>query len=161
MREEDDEFEVEEVIVQLLEAEPGVGDVGSTVVVEKVDSIRTSKPWGGNLVDMVRCRRFIDIIEEDDLAASITTQGERTVAGLRDIARDTSAFGNVRGVGSLIAFTFEDAARRDAMRQALFELQVLALGCGTASIRFRLPLVIGAEEVDTLLERTREAAASL
>ncbi len=50
---EDEEFEVEEAIVQLLEPVPGLGDVGTTVVVEDVASIETEPAWGGTLVDLV------------------------------------------------------------------------------------------------------------
>ena len=53
MREDDDEFELEELIVQLLRPEPGVGDVGTTVVVEDVENVKVTPPWGGDFVDVV------------------------------------------------------------------------------------------------------------
>ena len=102
---------------------------------------------------MVRCRRFIEIIRSDNLAASIASTGERTIASLRSIARETSAFSNVRGLGSLIAFSFETTAARDCMLKSLFDERVLALPSGTNSVRFRLPLTISEDEVDELLSR--------
>ncbi len=116
-------------------------------------SSRINSTWGGNLVDMVRSRRFIEIIEAESLAENTAARGEQILAGLRSIARDTGAFENVRGIGSLIAFTLEDAPARDAMLKALFDRKVLALPSGTDSVRFRLPLIISAPEVDELLER--------
>ncbi|MCP3903715.1 MAG: L-lysine 6-transaminase [Planctomycetes bacterium] len=116
-------------------------------------SSRINSTWGGNLVDMVRCRRFIEIIRAENLAENITEMGERTLAGLRTIARESGAFSNVRGVGSLIAFTFEDHDTRTRMLEALYDKRVLALPSGDTSIRFRLPLVINADEVDELLTR--------
>ena len=118
-----------------------------------VRSSRINSTWGGNLVDMVRARRFIEIIKEDHLEAHITRMGERVLSGLRSIARETNAFDNVRGVGSLLAISFEHADHRDRMVRTLFERKVMVLPCGTNSLRFRLPLNVTEEECDTLLER--------
>jgi L-lysine 6-transaminase len=122
-------------------------------------SSRINSPWGGNLVDMVRARRMIEIIIQEDLQTHVARTGERVVAGLRDIARDSAAFSNVRGVGSLIAFSFEDAAARDRMVEAMLEQKVLALPCGSRSVRFRLPMTIGEPDVEVLLERVASCAA--
>jgi len=122
-----------------------------------VRSSRINSTWGGNLVDMVRCRRFIEIIEADGLAQNITEQGDHLKQGLRAIARERGAFGNVRGVGSLVAFCLDDSAARDAMLGRLGEQKVLALGCGDCSIRFRLPLMIEQGEVDEILRRVGAA----
>ncbi len=121
-------------------------------------SSRINSTWGGNLVDMVRCRRFIDIIEEEGLMERIAGIGEQMLAGLRRIAADTGAFDNVRGRGSLIAFTSPSPEARDAMLTGLYEKRVLALSCGPDSVRFRLPLVISSAEADMLLERVAECA---
>ena len=114
---------------------------------------RINSTWGGNLVDMVRCRRFIEIIESEKLAENVTRQGERMLEGLRRIARERKHFDNVRGVGSLIAFRFEGTAARDEFLDKLFEAKVMALKSGNDSIRFRMPLVVSADEVDQALER--------
>jgi len=132
--------------------------------VEEVDdhvfakASRINSTWGGNLVDMVRCRRFIEIIEAGSLGDAIARRGGRCVDGLREIARETGRFANVRGVGSLIAFTLPDGAARDAFVKGLCDRKVLALPCGEDSVRFRLPLVIEDADVDELLSRTREVA---
>ncbi|MHC4908330.1 MAG: L-lysine 6-transaminase [Planctomycetota bacterium] len=124
-------------------------------------SSRINSTWGGNLVDMVRCRKFIEIIEADDLAASITRIGDHVLSGLRSIATDSGGFTNVRGRGSLLAFTFEDGVARDAMVHALMDRDVLALGCGPRSVRFRLPLNFTRGDADTLLERVADGVAAL
>lgn len=117
-------------------------------------SSRINSTWGGNLMDMVRAKRFIEIIRTEGLAENTARIGERVLRGLRLIAKETGAFSNVRGVGSLLAFSLEDAAARDRMVKALFEKRVIALGCGSASVRFRLPLNMTEAEADMLLERT-------
>jgi len=116
-------------------------------------SSRINSTWGGNLVDMVRCRRFIEIIENEKLADNITHVGDHVMAGLRRIAKETGAFRNVRGIGSLIAFTFDTTETRDRMIQALYANKVLALTSGATSVRFRLSLVMTEAEADTLLDR--------
>jgi L-lysine 6-transaminase len=120
---------------------------------------RINSTWGGNLVDMVRCRRFIEIIEGENLAARITASGARFLAGLRDIAKAKRVFSNVRGIGSLAAFTLPSPEEREKALAALFGRKVLALRSGPSSIRFRLPLVISAGEVDELLNRVRDAVS--
>jgi len=115
-------------------------------------SSRINSTWGGNLVDMVRCQRFIEIIEAEGLAENVARMGAALIDGLRQIARERGAFRNVRGVGSLIAFTLESAEARDRMLVDLFEQKLIALPTGETSIRFRLPLVIGESEVQKALE---------
>ena len=60
---------------------------------------------------------------------------------------------NVRGVGSLVAFTLESPEARTRMLTDLSAKRLLALASGERAIRFRMPLVITAEEVDQALER--------
>ncbi len=121
-------------------------------------SSRINSTWGGSLTDMVRCRKFIDIILTGKLADNITAMGALFVEGLRTIAGDNGAFANVRGVGSLIAFTLEKVETRDAMIKHLSDHGVMALKSGPRAIRFRLPLVISEAEVNLFLDRIRASA---
>jgi len=114
---------------------------------------RINSTWGGNLTDMVRCRQLIDIILGEKLAENVKVQGERFLTGLRRIAKSRGAFTNVRGVGSLIAFTLESPAARDEFLTKLRERNLLALKSGAQAIRFRMPLVISASEIDWALDR--------
>jgi L-lysine 6-transaminase len=114
---------------------------------------RINSTWGGNLADMVRCRRFIEIIEEDGLADHVTAVGERLLAGLRDIARRTGAFTNVRGRGSLAAITLETTEQRDHLLGEMFARELVLLPSGSRAIRFRLPFVISPAEIDEILNR--------
>ena len=122
-------------------------------------SSRINSTWGGNLVDMVRSRRYIEIIVEDKLCQHVLELGEHVIAGMREIARSTGAFKNVRGVGSLIACTFETAESRDNMIKDLFNQNVIVLSCGDSAMRFRLPLIMTQSESDLLLNAV-EAVAS-
>ena len=118
-----------------------------------VKSSRINSTWGGNLVDMVRSRRFIEIMGQDDMPNRVAAIGQRMLTGLRSLAKDSGGISNVRGCGSLIAFTLENPQVRDTMLGRLMDKQVLALASGPSSIRFRLPFILSSKEVDTALER--------
>jgi L-lysine 6-transaminase len=120
-------------------------------------SSRINSTWGGNLVDMVRSQRFLEIIAAEDLGKNTLARGEQMLNGLRSIAGESGAFSDVRGVGSLIAFTMETPGVRDKALSAFRDRGVLALASGEDSVRFRMPLVITAEEVDGALERIADA----
>lgn len=124
-------------------------------------SSRINSTWGGNLADMVRARRFIEIIERDRLCARTDRVGAHVVDGLRRIARENNTIRNVRGVGSLIAFTCSSPEHRDRLLKELFADKVLALPCGPDSVRFRLPLVMEEGEADELLARTEKAVEAV
>src|SRR5205085_2609863 len=115
-----------------LYAGPRVDEVSDNVFAR---ASRINSTWGGNLTDMVRCRQIIDIVLGEKLAENVAVQGERFIAGLRRIARSRAAFSNVRGVGSLIAFTLESPAARDLLLSKLRERKLLALKSGAQAIR--------------------------
>ncbi len=135
-------------------AGPRIDEVADNVF--KLPS-RINSTWGGNLTDMVRSRRLIDIILEENLAENVLQQGKRLVAGLRSLAKSEGGFTNVRGIGSLAAFTCASTEERNALLQRFFDHQLLALKSGTRAIRFRLPLVISSAEVDEMLNRVAAA----
>ena len=122
-------------------------------------SSRINSTWGGSLTDMVRSSRIIEVITEEKLADNIAVRGGEFVAGLRHLARESGAFGNVRGIGSLVAFTLDTPAVRDALIRRLEQAKVLALKAGPQAIRFRLPLVITADEVALLLKHIADCVA--
>lgn len=124
-------------------------------------SSRINSTWGGNLVDMVRCTQFIKIIERDKIADQVTQVGHHVISNLRKIADEFGTFTSVRGTGSLIAFTLPTPEQRGAMLNALMDESVIALPCGTSSVRFRLPLIMTINDADELLNRTRDAVAAM
>ncbi len=118
---------------------------------------RINSTWGGNLTDMVRSRRLIEILLEERLAENVLARGARLVQGLRELARAEGGITNVRGIGSLVAFTVETPEERNALIKRLFERELLTLKSGPRSIRFRLPLVISDAEVDEMVRRVAAA----
>jgi len=100
-------------------------------------SSRLNSTWGGNLVDMVRSQRYLEIIEEENLVENAGRTGKALLDGLEQLAAGTDLIENVRGRGMLLAFDLPDTRARDLFRGLLMANGVLALKSGHRSIRFR------------------------
>lgn len=140
--------------------------IAATERVDEIDSVfkvpsRINSTWGGNLVDMVRATRYIELIEQDGLLANASAVGEKLLGVLRAIERDVPAVTNARGRGLMCAFDLPDPATRDRLQKTLVEHKTLILGCGDRSLRFRPVLDFPAELVDLVDERLRGALAQL
>ena len=114
-------------------------------------SSRINSTWGGNLTDMVRARRILEVVESRDLITNAKVQGEHLLGRLLDLAeRHPDVVSNVRGRGLLCAVDMPDGDTRDRVTTRLMaEEKVMMLGCGTHTLRFRPSLAVTAEELDT------------
>lgn len=123
----------------------------------KVES-RLNSTWGGNLVDMVRCQKYLEIIHEENLIKNAEIQGRCLLEGLEEIAsKYPQVVSNARGRGLMCAFDLPTPEKRDEMKKRLYANNMILLGCGATTIRFRPPLIISSEEVDEalgILEKT-------
>lgn len=109
---------------------------------------RINSTWGGNLVDMVRATQILQIIEEDRLCDKAADTGAYLQQQLLALAARHPQISNVRGRGLLCAFDFPSKELRDSFIQKGMQHQVMFLGCGTSTIRFRPALCIGKTEID-------------
>jgi L-lysine 6-transaminase len=115
-------------------------------------SSRLNSTWGGNLVDMVRSQRYLEIIEEERLVQHAAVTGDHLRRGLEALAAARpDVFSNARGRGLMCAIDLPDSATRDAVMDRAYELGMMILGCGSQSLRFRPPLDTTAAEVDEAL----------
>ena len=110
---------------------------------------RINSTWGGGLVDMVRSRRLLEIIERDGLFDRAAATGQWFLAELQELgARYPGLVSNVRGRGLMCAFDLPDAAERDSLLRILREEdRILLLPSGPRSIRFRPALTIGEDDL--------------
>jgi L-lysine 6-transaminase len=123
---------------------------------------RLNSTFGGNLTDMVRCARYLEIIHEDDLVENARVVGEALRSGLCALQPELSGLmSNARGRGLMVAFDLPDTARRDRAQSALIANGLLVLKCGPQSIRFRPPLTLKRAEADQALEIVRRSLRSL
>jgi L-lysine 6-transaminase len=112
-------------------------------------SSRINSTWGANLTDMVRARRILEVIERDDLVERAASLGDYLLAELTALASRHQAVTDARGRGLMCALTLPTPALRDEVITRLREDEhVLALGCGTSSLRLRPALTITVTELD-------------
>ena len=120
-------------------------------------SSRINSTWGGNLVDMVRFDRILEIIEEDNLVQHAATAGTYLRERLSEFEDTFPSVTNTRGMGLMCAFDLPDTHQRDAFLKEAFKQELLILGCGTHSIRFRPPLTITREQINEGLNKIAAA----
>jgi L-lysine 6-transaminase len=122
---------------------------------------RINSTWGGNLTDMVRCQRFLEIIEEDRLVENARSVGAHLLTGLHGLEAEFSPLvSNSRGRGLMIAFDTDPDVRL-ALLGKCFDFGMIALPCGTRSVRFRPPLTLTRQEADAGLDILRRALQSV
>ena len=119
-------------------------------------SSRINSTWGGNLVDMVRCARYLQIIHEEGLVENAARVGRTMMEGLQALAGDFPQVTNVRGKGLFLALDLPDGEVRAAVRQGCWDRGLAVLACGPRSLRFRPPLVFSDEDAATTLSVLRE-----
>ena len=129
---------------------PRIDDVADNVFNEES---RINSTWGGDLTDMVRATRFLEIMHEDKLLDHTAKMGERLLAGLYSLADSSKGFvSNIRGRGMMVAFDVPDKTKRDDMIERMKENGVYALKSGNHSIRFRGMLDTPAEIIDKAVD---------
>ncbi|MCZ4222096.1 L-lysine 6-transaminase [Pedobacter rhodius] len=135
------------------------------LVGNKVDEIETNvfkvpsrinSTWGGNLVDMVRSTQILQILEEDNLCDNATQVGRYLQKNLERLAQKFDKMSNVRGRGLLCSFDFPDKEMRNTFITKGLEQNVMFLGCGSQTIRFRPALCMEQKHIDeglTVMEK--------
>ncbi|MFD8555926.1 L-lysine 6-transaminase [Streptosporangium canum] len=111
---------------------------------------RINSTWGGGLVDMVRSRRMLEIVERDGLIPRAGELGHGLLTMLLKIqAQFPEVVENVRGRGLMCAFDLPDPAERDGVVSRLRRDEgVLVLPCGERSVRLRPALSVTPEELE-------------
>jgi L-lysine 6-transaminase len=116
-------------------------------------SSRINSTWGGNLIDMVRCMHYLNIMEEDKLVDNAARMGNVLLRELQNLQKKYPNFiSNARGRGLMCAFDAPTSALRNALRSKAYEEGVLVLACGDHSIRFRPTLTVTEDEIKKGIE---------
>lgn len=139
---------------------------------ERVDEVKTNvfnvssrinSTWGGNLVDMVRFQRYLEIIEAENLVDNAANTGAYLLQKLEAFTQEHEYVSNARGKGLMCAFDFPDHHSRQAFTDECYNNGLLILQCGTHSVRFRPPLTVTNEHIDegmAIIERSYKEAVS-
>ena len=117
--------------------------------------------FGGNPVSCAAALANIEYMEKENLADRAADMGNYAIAKLRDLQKQNSLVGEVRGLGLMIGVELvkDDAltpatSEADAIRESLFRQGVL-VGVGGVYgnvIRFQPPLVITRQQIDRAIE---------
>ena len=109
---------------------------------------RINSTWGGNLTDVVRARRIMEVMEDRQLVGAAAQLGKWLLDRLQEIEHNFAVAGNARGRGLLCAIDFETPEIRDEVKDRLRDDEhVLMLACGDRALRFRPPLTVTEEEL--------------
>ncbi|CAI9409616.1 L-lysine 6-transaminase [Aestuariimicrobium sp. T2.26MG-19.2B] len=148
---------------QVLDVQPDVVSFGKKLQVcglmsgGRVDEVpdnvfrvpsRINSTWGGNLTDMVRSRRILEVIESEALMDNAAIEGDHLLSRLTELCERHPAASNARGLGLMCAITLPDRVVRDALLGDLLRDHVIMLGCGERSLRVRPPLTVTRGSID-------------
>jgi len=103
--------------------------------------------FGGNPMACAAALATIDFIETEKLPERAAQLGARFIDGLRAI--ESTLVRDVRGLGLMVAIELKEKSA--PYLSALAERRTLALSAGANVIRFLPPLVITAEDLETVL----------
>lgn len=117
------------------------------------ESSRINSTWGGNFVDIVRSKKYIEIITQDKLVENAAIQGEYFLSKLKNLVGNfPELVSNVRGRGLFLAFELSSREIRDKIINETFSRKMVILKSGIKSIRFRPSLIISESEIDEGIE---------
>ncbi len=123
---------------------------------------RINSTWGGNLADMVRSRRILEVIEADGLFDNAARQGDYLRAKLDELTEDFPTLVlDPRGRGLMCAFTMPTTADRDELIRELWRRGVILLPAGQDGVRFRPALTVSRAEIDAAIAGVRGALVAV
>ncbi|MCE7748917.1 MAG: L-lysine 6-transaminase [Candidatus Heimdallarchaeota archaeon] len=121
------------------------------------ESSRINSTWGGNLTDIFRVTKYLEIIEKENLVDNAAKMGEYMLKQVKELQADfPEKISNSRGRGLFTAFDLESAEMSDQIRKDSYAKELLILGCGEKTIRFRPYLNVTPEEIDECMSILRE-----
>lgn len=123
---------------------------------------RINSTWGGNLVDMVRCARYLEIYEQERLVENAAEMGKALLSGLQKTAEAfPHLVSNPRGKGLYCAFDVTDAGMRQKIISGCYKKNMLVLACGSRSIRFRPAMTVSTAEISEAMRILNEVLRGL
>ncbi len=121
------------------------------------ESSRINSTFGGNFIDMMRLKLTLEVIENENLVENAKIVGDYLLEKLQKLqAQFPDQLSNARGRGLMCAIDFPNGEERDAARNYLYRKNLIILGCGDQSIRFRPHLNVRKEEIDLAISKFEE-----
>jgi 4-aminobutyrate aminotransferase/(S)-3-amino-2-methylpropionate transaminase len=131
---------------------PLAGVTGRAEVMDAVPSGGLGGTFGGNPLSCAAALTVLDIVSDPEFLAGARRLGETLRSRLDALAAGRPEIGEVRGLGSMLAFEFAERSpdRAQAVVSAAFDRGLVLLSCGLYGnvIRLLPPLNISADELD-------------
>jgi 4-aminobutyrate aminotransferase / (S)-3-amino-2-methylpropionate transaminase / 5-aminovalerate transaminase len=131
---------------------PLAGVTGRAEVMDAVPPGGLGGTFGGNPLSCAAALAVLDIVSDEGFLTQARELGETLRARLEDLASRHDDIGEVRGLGPMLAFEFEERTpdRAKAVVEAAFERGLVLLSCGLYGnvIRLLPPLTISPDELD-------------
>lgn len=112
---------------------------------------RINSTWGGNLSDMVRATKILEIIHKEKLVENAEKQGRYILEWLHKLA-EKHQLRNIRGRGLQCAFDLPSGKLRDELISRALDNHLLLIGAGEFSIRLRPALIIRKRHINDAMK---------
>lgn len=138
------------------------GGVMAGARLDQVDSVfkvksRISSTFGGNLTDFVRCTRYLEIMQAENMLEHVKRQSKQLFEKLEAMLASHPQLSAPRAKGLLQAFDAPDTASRDRIVAKAKDELLLVLPCGDRSVRLRPALDVGTKDADEGISRLDRA----
>ena len=125
-------------------------------------SSRINSTFGGSLTDMVRFKIILETIRDFDLLENASKNGKYLLSKLNSLESEFPAFvTNTRGLGLFCSFDLPSDLERDKFCKKAYENNLMILGCGVKSVRFRPHLTVSESEIDFAIDIVRKSIKSI
>jgi len=123
--------------------------------------------YGGGPLASAASLATIGVMKDENLPENARIQGERLVAGLKNLAKTTSQIGDIRGRGMMIGVEFLDGITPlpklcSAVLAECYARDLLLISCGIRKnvVRWIPPLVATPADIDEGLSKFSDAVAA-
>ncbi len=122
------------------------------------ESSRINSTFGGNLIDMYRFKLILEIIDNESLLDNTIKMGNYLLDSIASLADEFPGYvTNPRGRGLFCAFDMPSGIERDKLICILLDKNIMILGSGLKSIRFRPHLNVLKKDLDICISAIHDS----
>ena len=122
------------------------------------ESSRINSTFGGNLIDMYRFKLILEIIDNESLLDNTIKMGDYLLDCITSLSDEFPGYvTNPRGKGLFCAFDMPSGIERDKLIGILLDKNIMILGSGLKSIRFRPHLNVLKEDLDICINAIHDS----
>ena len=122
------------------------------------ESSRINSTFGGNLIDMYRFKLILEIIDNESLLDNTIKMGDYLLDCITSLSDEFPGYvTNPRGKGLFCAFDMPSGIERDKLIGVLLDKNIMILGSGLKSIRFRPHLNVLKEDLNICINAIHDS----